>query len=387
VKSIILLFLVCSILHSASQESFISPAPDGPWNVGKKLLEWVDSSRIDKVDSSHFRTIPVWVWYPTGKKENTVPQYPLSKEWRTAQSTYLDIKIGQGGSGFMQNLKVWAQPGAAAPNTNEKFPVLIFGAGHTWLPTDYSTIIENIVSNGYIIVGYVSSGLAGVAELSNGKIITGKLTVQDQDLSFDDAFFVRRNLTALANSWLKNNIDLSSVGIFGHSQGGAASIVVASRDSSIKAFVNLDGDLMATALTAKTSQPGLLISNDERVGMAGATAKMDKEGRERSEYRRHADFVRATDNSKISLRIRINDIRHLNFTDLALIPAGKMTSDEMKNKLGNVNGADELKIISEITLEFFDACLKNKTFYTMVELEKKFPNVEALLWKGLPAYK
>jgi hypothetical protein len=387
VKTFIVFCLLFCTLHVASQEEYIAPAPPGPWNVGKRLLEWVDSSRIDRVDSSRFRTIPVWVWYPTGKNETMDPHYALTDEWRKAQGEYLDNKIGHGGSDFIQHLKVWAKKDAPPPVTNEKFPLLIFGPGHTWLPTDYSTLIEDIVSNGYIVVGYVPTGLAGVSELSNGEIIKGKLTVQEQDLSFDDALFVRKQLKTLSNSWLKNNIDLSSVGIFGHSQGGVASVVAAARDTTIKAFVNLDGDLMASALNAKTTQPALLFSNDERVGMASATAKMDKEGRERSEYRRHADFVRATDNSKVVLRIRIDDIRHLNFTDLALVPAGKMTSEEMKNKIGNVNGADDLKIIAQITREFFDTFLKNKTFYTMVDLEKKFPNIVALLWKGLPAYK
>jgi hypothetical protein len=387
VKAIIISILVCSTLFSAAQEIYSIPASTGPWSVGKRLLEWTDSSRIDITDSSRFRTLPVWVWYPIDKKETATAGYSLPKDWRTAQGVFLDNKLGHGASAFIQNLNVWAESDSPAPSTKEKFPVLVFGPGHTWLPTDYSTIIEDIVSYGYIVVGFVPTGFASATQLTNGKIIPGSLTVQQQDICFEDALFATKNVGRLSNSWLKNIIDPGNVGIFGHSQGGVASVVVAARDTSIKAFVNLDGDLMGSALTVKPIQPALLLSNDERVGMASATAKMDREGRERSEYRRHADFVRATDNNKIALRLRINDIRHLNFTDLALIPPGKMTADEMKNKIGLVNGIETLRMISEITREFFDAYLKNKSFFTMVDLEKKYPNVEALLWKGLPSYK
>jgi pimeloyl-ACP methyl ester carboxylesterase len=388
VKTIITFFFSFYMLVSAAQntDAYITPKPTGPWGVGKRTLEWTDNSRTDITDSSHPRIVPVCVWYPVDKTEAT-PQYSLSPEWREEQRLFLEKKLGAGGAAFIQNLKVWAQKDVPPTAAKEKFPVLIFGPGYTWLPTDYATIIEDVVSHGYIVVGYVPTGFAGAAQLLNGKIIRGTVPIQQQDITFEDAYFVRKNLYRLADGWLKDNIDLTRIGIFGHSQGGAAATVVAARDTSIKAFVNLDGDLMDNALKVKVTQPGLILSNDERVGMASATGKMDREGRERSEYRRHADIVRASDNAKVALRIRINDIRHLNFTDLALIPDGKMTPEEMKNKIGKVNGASTLLDIAAVTREFFDAWLKNKTFYTLVDLENKYPQMVALLWRGLPAYK
>lgn len=374
------------VLAAQKMQNYTIPKPTGTWDVGKRLVEWTDNSRIDITDSSHKRMVPVWVWYPIDKSDTSTSQYALPETWRKEQRIYLDKKIGINGASFIQSLKVWAKNDALPASTKEKFPVLVFGPGYTWLPTDYSTIIEDIVSHGYIVVGYVPTGFSGASQLSNGKIIRGTLTVQQQDIVFDDALFVRNNLYRLANSWLKDNMDVSRVGIFGHSQGGAAAIVVSARDTSIKAFVNFDGDLMDNALKVKVMQPALILSNDERVGMATATSKWDREGRERSEYRRHADLVRATDKNKVALRIRINDIRHLNFTDLSLVPPGTMTQEEMKNKIGQVNGIETLRTIAEITREFFDAWLKDQLFFTMVDFEKKYPETQALLWKGLPSY-
>jgi predicted dienelactone hydrolase len=304
----------------------------------------VDSSRHDVIDTAQYRTLPVWVWYPADKDAAAAPGYPLPEKWRQEQGLYLDNKIGKGGSRFLQGLKVWAVADAPVASGSQKFPVLVFGPGYTWLPTDYSSIIEELTSSGYIVVGFVPTGFASFTQLASGTMIECTLPVQQQDIVFADALFVRKHLYTLQEGWLKGRIDTNDVGIFGHSQGGAAATV----------------------------------------GMLTATGKMDREGRERSEYRRHSDWVRATDEAKVSLRVRITDIRHLNFNDIALVPEGQMTAEERKNKIGMVNGAETLKTIAAITRSFFDAYLKEYSFPSMVELEKEYPQVQPLLWKGHP---
>jgi hypothetical protein len=237
------------------------------------------------------------------------------------------------------------------------------------------------------VVGYVPTGFPGITQLTNGTIVKGNLTVQQQDIVFQDALFVEKHINTLSGSWLKDVIDTKQVGIFGHSMGGAAATFVASRDTSIKAFVDLDGDLMGSALKVRAMQPALMLSHDEAIGMMAATQKMDREGRERSEYRRHADWVRATDDAQVALRIRINGILHLNFNDLGLVPVNQMTETERKDKVGVADGAKSIRVISDITRQFFDAYFKNHKFLTLVELENKYPEVQGILWKGIPFYR
>ena len=375
--------LMVTIVSRAQTDDVLAPEPSGPWSVGRRSLQWIDSSRPEPTDSSHFRTLPVWVWYPTPKSKTEEAHNPLPDQWTIEQNKYLDRKIGTAASQFLRDLKTWYVPDAPAAKLNEKLPVLIFGPGLTWTPSDYSALIEDIVSYGYIVVGYVPTGFAGVTQLAGGKIVPGTLDVQQEDILFNDALFIKNHLSSLQAGWLKDLVDIHTVGVFGHSLGGAAALVSAAKDSSIKALVDLDGDLMGTALTVKVSQPSLFLSHDERSVIATAVKKMDREGRERSEYRRHADWVRATDDSKISLRIRISDILHLNFTDLGLIPLSKMTENEKKDKIGNADGNSSLKVIAGITRDFFDYCLKHTAFYMMVGLEQKYPQAEALLWRGI----
>jgi len=375
--------LLLTFVSDAQVDAVLTPEPSGPWGVGRRLEQWVDSSRFDATDSSRFRTLPVWIWYPSEKLKNPQPHTLLPEKWSLEQSKYLSKKIGTAGAAFFQNLQAWSVADAPVARIEEKLPVLIFGPGLTWVPADYSTLIEEIVSHGYVVVGYVPTGFAGVTELADGKIVPGTLDVQQQDILFKDALFIKNHLPYLKAGWLKNLVDIERVGVFGHSLGGAAALALAAKDSSVKALVDLDGDLMGNALTLKVSQPSLFLSHDERSAITTAAKKMEREGRERSEFRRHADWVRATDDSKISLRIRITDICHLNFTDLGLIAVSKMTEKESKDKIGAADGNTSLKLIADITREFFDYCLKHTDFYTMVGLESKYPQAEALLWKGI----
>ncbi|HYH15485.1 MAG TPA: hypothetical protein VD794_09700, partial [Flavisolibacter sp.] len=235
-----------------------------------------------------------------------------------------------------------------------------------------------------VVVGYTPTGFSGVTQLINGKIVEGKLNVDKQDITFADAQFVRKQLSKLEQHWLKGVINTKTIGMLGHSQGGIAATYLAGLDTTITAFVNLDGDLMGSALKVKTVQPALLLSNDERIGIQAATNPMELGGRERSEYRRHADWVRATDNSAVSLRIRITGIRHLNFNDLALVPTEMMTAAERKDKLGHIDGTQALTVITTLTRQFLDAYFKKQKFLNMVQLEQIYPETRALLWKGIP---
>jgi hypothetical protein len=387
-KSFLLFLLVMARFSAMAQTSTLiqTPKPTGEWGVGRRLEEWVDSSRLDPLDSSQLRILPVWIWYPTFKKETDTPQPPLPESWRVEQAKYLSKKVGAHASSFISRLSVWAQPNAPVAVTGQPYPVLLFGPGHTWLPTDYSTIIEDLVSHGYVVVGYAPTGFPGVTQLQNGKIIEGKLNVDKQDITFADAQFVRKHVSSLENRWLKGAVNTQTIGMLGHSQGGIASTYLAGYDSTITAFVNLDGDLMGSALKVKTVQPALLLSNDERIGIQAASNPMELGGRERSEYRRHADWVRATDNSKVSLRVRITGIRHLNFNDLALVPSEKMTDAERKDKLGPADGRKALALITTLTRQFFDSHFKKQKFPSMVQLEQTYPDTRALLWKGMPFY-
>ncbi|WP_266364395.1 alpha/beta hydrolase [Tellurirhabdus rosea] len=381
------IFLLLSIPPLLAQ-SVTTPEPTGAYGVGRRLLEWTDESRREPADSTQPRRLPIWVWYPAPKQPASKAERPLPDDWAAAQNAYLSTKIGAEGAAFLNQLTIRAVTAAPVSPGNEAFPVLVFGPGHTWLPTDYSTLVEELVSHGFVVVGYVPTGLASATRLQNGRIFKQSLDIHQQDVCFDDALFVRRNLKVLdaPGSWLRGRLALDKVGAFGHSQGGAAAVVAGARDSTIRAVVNLDSDLMGTALRVRMLQPALMISHDERPDLAAETQEGFRRGRERSEYRRHADWVRATDKAPVALRLRIDHTQHMNFADLALIPPGVMSPPQRRNRLGTLDGRRSLRVAADLTRLFFDQVLKRGEPLKLEIIEKTYPDVQALLWKGYPFY-
>jgi len=385
---LLLVALLVQIAHGQHPAPILTPASTGPFGVGRKLLEWTDHARREPADTTQVRRVPIWVWYPSAKADSNWSEAPLSADWRAAQTAYLTQKIGPEGASFLAQLQVRARTDAPIVRGKERFPVLIFGPGHTWLPTDYSTLIEELVSHGYVVVGYVPTSLASATRLSSGRILKATLDIHQQDVCFQDALLVRRKLALLdaPDSWLLGRIDLNRVGMFGHSQGGAAALVAAARDSTVCPVVNLDSDLMGTALTVSTTQPCLMISHDERPDITSEPNQGVRRGRERSEYRRHADWVRATDKAPVSLRVRIEDTQHMNFADLALIAPSVMTAAQRRNRLSSLDGARGLAVAADLTRLFFDRILKGGPSYTLESIEKQYPEVQALLWRGYAFY-
>src|SRR5690606_38309458 len=108
-KILLIVILVSFTLNLNGQDStgYISPKPTGPWNVGRQVVEWIDSSRIDIIDSTQYRTIPVFVWYSAIVNDTIIPNYPLDEDLRNEQRKYLDKKIGADAALFLQNLKTW----------------------------------------------------------------------------------------------------------------------------------------------------------------------------------------------------------------------------------------------------------------------------------------
>ncbi|GHO69804.1 hypothetical protein KSC_086960 [Ktedonobacter sp. SOSP1-52] len=56
--------------------------------------------------------------------------------------------------------------------TNQaRYPVLIFSPGMGLLPTDYTTLIEDLVSHGYIVVGIAPTYSASAVAFADGRVV------------------------------------------------------------------------------------------------------------------------------------------------------------------------------------------------------------------------
>src|SRR5205823_5465575 len=114
-----------------------------------------------------------------------------------------------------------------------KFPVLIFSPGFGGIPTQYTAIIEEVVSHGYVVVGVAPTYFAPVVVFPDGREVD--TPEKEPNLGYDGIFpiwvndlrFVLNKMDELNHDKqdiFYQRLDMSTVGAFGHSFGGAGAV-------------------------------------------------------------------------------------------------------------------------------------------------------------------
>lgn len=348
--------------------------PTGPHGVGRRSFTWVDSSRRDPADSTRPRTIPGWAWYPAIHAEGSRGELPLDSAWNDLRAAHSARKIGAAAAERMRTIRVHAASGAAWDPAVGRAPVLLFVPGNGWLPTDYSSLLEELASHGYVVIGITPTGLADVTRFADGRTVTkvlgnGGAIGVDQVHAHRDMLHVLaslRSMDADAASPLGGHLDLARIGTFGHSLGGTAALVAAARDTAVRAALNLDGDPMGDVVHVRPRQPILFVSH-ELPEMSEAPPAPDsawtvltRQGILRSEARRTGEWAAIASEAAWARRIRLLGFRHLDFTDATLASPLIVGPRLRWMRWGPIEGTRALRLASAVTRAFFDEALRGQ---------------------------
>ena len=365
-----------------------SPALTGRYSVGRRLETWIDISRKDPTDSTRSREVPVSIWYPALHSAAPSHEEQLPAEWERERIELLSARLGDMARA-MSEFRVNAQTGAGLLPGKSTFPVLLFTPGLGWLASDYSVLIEDLVSHGYVVVGLSPVGFADVVRFPDGREVRrtlgmGEKIGTDQSIVHDDAMFALReirNMNSDTKSFLHNRLDLTRIGTFGHSLGGTTSLVVAARDTSVRAAINIDGDPMGEVVNVRPTQPLLLISSETPDASdapdvpSPEVRELIRKGLERSELRRTNDWLGIASSSSSAYRVRVMGTRHLNFTDAALASERLETPKARWMKVGPIAGERGLEIELELVRSFFDHTLGESHGGEWTPTERSYPEV------------
>ena len=101
----------------------------------------------------------------------------------------------------------------------------------------YTSLIEDLVSDGFVVASVNHPYISGITVFPDGRAIRAT-SIRDISLKsiIGDAKFVLDFLTKLNNTdqFFSGRFDLSKVGMFGHSFGGASTIMCLYEDSRFK---------------------------------------------------------------------------------------------------------------------------------------------------------
>jgi predicted dienelactone hydrolase len=280
-STLVIAGLTAGVIGAQRAESPL-PAPAGPYPLGRRQLNWIDDSRVDPQDQSRRREIAAWVWYPAKPIAGATPAERTPGKWVDARNP--SVK------------SIRSHAFADAPiDAARRYPVLIFAHGLGETPLDYSTLLEDVASQGYIVAGVVSPEFARVIVLADGRAVPGLVMAkpQPEESGFasasdasktaaakalqDSSFIVSKDLSFGLNQLatvrgLQDGIDMTRVGVVGHSIGGSAAFQFSHDDARVRAIFDLDGTGRWSPQNSALKKPALVLSADSTRGISYDTA-------------------------------------------------------------------------------------------------------------------
>jgi pimeloyl-ACP methyl ester carboxylesterase len=237
------------------------------------------------------------------------------------------------------------------------------------MPTDYTALLEDIASHGYVVVGINPTYFCSATVFSDGRQVgglplgerlwhkPGTSTLEDLfPIWVQDMVFVLNQVTKLDSDPqdpFLGRLDLSRVGAFGHSYGGAAAASACYEDERLKAGIDIDGSPRGKRSTWQRSKPLMLLQSDH--GLHKDDSELLYQG------------------AKTGYLLSIKGSKHRAFTDWALYPLPVSQREEL---LGSVPGPRMMQLSSAYIRAFFDLHLRGLPAPLLQEHSDEYPEVE-----------
>ncbi|ORL44929.1 carboxylic ester hydrolase [Zunongwangia atlantica 22II14-10F7] len=371
---------------------FTLPAPTGKFKIGTKYIHIkTDRPELITQDQKDQRELMLKVWYPAQITEEGLEDY-LDKGSRLGFATKYGLPAWS--MNYLDFIKThtYIQPAIA----KGKFPVLIFSHGHYSNAFGYYSLLEEIVSQGYIVINinhtYESTG----SIFPNGEIKLYNTTYDSLSNNSEQAemvwnatqqfqqaenteeeyqaikdiltdYVAAKSIQRWSNdissvidhlendkqlSFIATHMKKSGIGVFGHSHGGAAAGQALLDDKRIEAAINIDG-----------TQWGDMINSTLNKAFASISSAWPEE---------HPNFNNQAFRNKSNAdfyNIRINNTGHSNFMDIPL-----MVNVPAINEAGDMAPFKAYEITNSLILKFFNKYLLNKQ-NNIYAIENKFEEV------------
>jgi len=367
---------------------FDFPKTTGAFRVGTITSKFAPPQQTD-VAANGKRTLKIQFWYPVEAATSAHFSRALyTKNFaEIAPHTAFDSQRF-----FFDNFRlVRARAFLDAPisqNGSAYFPVLIFSPAWDGLQNQNTFQVEELASHGFIVAGidHLAAGAmpdlqidfstaAGFEHFLKNARSQVKQRAADVRFVLDEI----EKMNRAENSFLRGRADVSRVGVFGHSFGGAVAAQVCADDARFKAGIDMDGVLFGDATRARLEKNGknaqsFLFMNDDTKPPTPEQAASNNYSKWLADGFRDMDaFLRRNGGTKIT----ISGAAHENFSDAPLFTRLRRLTDA-----GKIDPRRAMKIINSYSVAFFEKHLAGKPAPLLEENESVFP--EATLEKFQP---
>ena len=365
VLGIVVLLCLLRIEHN-TQTSL--PTPTGPFSVGRTSFAWIDDTHIDAlapIPETH-RELVVWIWYPAADAPlaaATEDYFPDSL--RTAAEQYW----GTPGRFLERDLSlvhVHSLRDVRISQQQTAYPVVILRAGLSALTLEYTSLAEDLASHGYVVVGFDAPYRTQVVVLPDGSVVYR--APQNDPERFDvqkgervaanlvvawtaDIAFVLDQLEKLNTSdptgKLTGTLDMSHVGVFGHSLGGATAAQFCHDDARCKVGIDVDGAPFGSVVEEGLPKPFMFLMSDH-------SYETDVAGQQ-IEANIQSIYSRLPRDSR--QRIMIRGANHFGFSDAAVLKSQMVQGVLRALGIVGIGGRRQLIVTAHCVHSFFDAYL------------------------------
>jgi hypothetical protein len=392
---LVMAFVGNLILVIATALPFLSPIvnlpkPGGPYSVGTIILNLTDHSRLETLtkDPDDHRQFIARIWYPAKPLKGS-KSLPYKKHKPTTGSL---LEAGSESPfpkgppdivfSHLKLMKSNAHLDASLASGSEIFPVIGFSCGFLSDPDEYQLFFEELASHGYVVFSLNQPYESQSVVHSDGRIVPFKQSHADEffksakattplwgkfwkttdknkresiareiirtETFLDRCFRIRTadmqfTLDELEKmnsgqkvSPFQGRLDMSHVGVFGHSGGGAVAGQCCTADERFTAGVNMDGFQFGDVINSEVQQPFMFMYSEM--------------------FADHNDIMIKNFQKEV-YSLTIKGSNHMDFSDNPyVLPIIK--------KIGNMSGkilANRMAdIVNSYLLAFFDKNLKGK---------------------------
>ena len=362
------------------------PTPTGKYQVGRTSFQLTDTTRLDSLSPQPFskRKLMVWIWYPSNKLHSSSTVDYIPKEWSEALNEKRGVLMNSLFARDASKIHAHSFQDAKISDDQINYPVLLMKSGIGAMATDYTSIAEELASHGYIVVGSDAPYSTWLLRFPNGRLISrtnegnpgesatnsgGNNNILDRLVRIwsDDAHFVFNYLEQLNTSDSSNQffkkLNLNSVGVFGHSFGGATAAQFCMNDIRCKAGVDMDGAPYGTVIQSGLNKPFmfLLADHSSETDSVSLQIKSNINAIHKSSPENH-------------YWIYLEGAQHFNFSDLPF--QKEYLISRLQGATGSIGDKHGLEIISSCLLSFFDEHLKGQISTKIKDLNKKYHEIK-----------
>ncbi|MEU6218261.1 hydrolase [Streptomyces sp. NPDC047022] len=352
------------------------PAPSGRYSVGMVGLHLVDKSRTDPyVPGNKPREVMVSLWYPA---TSTSGHYQAPWMPSISGAHFLATR------GLSPQLVTLPQTAghvlAPVDSTLGKLPVLLYSTG---LHSDRAMgtgLAQDLASRGYLVVTVDHTHDANEVQFPGNRLEvntmpSGAHSSDTLKVRAADIKFVIDSLSTLSKggnpdagkatlpAGLTKAVDMSRIGMFGWSLGGAAVDTAMQLDHRIAAGADLDGQFFGTAPSKDLDRPFMLFSSGSH--------NRNNDGSWRTLWP-HLKGYRVD--------VQLHGAAHLSFSDNEWMVSQEaqllgLSQAQLQQQYGTIDPDRAVKVERDYVAAFFDQTLRKQHSGLLDGPNKSYPEI------------